>query len=164
MALFRLALRDRLKALLARVSSERYIRWNLRAARRAHRKRLKEPGANREVLERDLYWEEQEWLDWLRELEDKRLIEDARKMDVYLDDIPFPLDEENRRLPHFRHGTWGDEFLQSDSRAALRKAMRERGPIYRKETREVWDLRIKILTALTGLVGVIIGLVAVLRK
>ena len=42
--------------------------------------------------------------------------------------------------------------------------MREREPVYRKERREQVDMIVKIIVAVTGLIGTLIGLFATLRK
>jgi len=112
-----------------------------------------------------------EWLDWLGEMEDKELARRAKKMDVYLIDIPLPKpavedrDDPAYRAPsHFELGPYGNERLYSDSRAALTKAMHERFPAYRKERREILQLWINLIAVLTGLVGAATALVLACRK
>lgn len=114
-----------------------------------------------------------EWESWLAEIEDAKLVRRASRMDIYLDDIPVPADEEDRASwepqdRHYRFSDFANLILVPECRSALKKAMRERAPAYRKERREVWELWIKIGTlavaALTGLIGTAIGLVSLLKK
>jgi len=106
-----------------------------------------------------------EWEDWLTEIEDDGLIATAKKMDIDLDDLPFRENVGNCELgPHYEMGPFGNVFLRFESRMALRKAMRERSPAYRKERRETWDLVLKGVTLAIGLVGAMTGLVAWLKK
>jgi len=44
------------------------------------------------------------------------------------------------------------------------RAVREREPIYRKERREQIELYIKLITAITGVIGAAIGFLAIFRK
>jgi hypothetical protein len=125
----------------------------------------------RQNLVAELDFELCEWEEWLTEMEDKELIRRAKKMDVYLDDIPFPKPDETAgrnsayiRPSHYEPGRYGNELLHYDSRAALIKAMRERFPAYRKEQRERLQLWINLVAVLTGLVGTATALVVAWRK
>jgi hypothetical protein len=107
-----------------------------------------------------------EWEDWLAEIEDTAVVSRAKKMDIDLDDLPIPADEGNsNRVPsHYETSPFGNDILRFESRQALRKAMRERSPAYRKEQRETWDLLLKGVALAIGLVGATSGLVALLKK
>ncbi len=103
--------------------------------------------------------------EWLREIEDKELIKKAEKMDVYIDEIPFPEnDPENLysiENSHYYHGTFGSKMLADDIRKTLIKKIRERTPSYKKERREIWEFWIK---SIISVLGVLIGFVAILTK
>jgi hypothetical protein len=162
--------------LARRWSPKRYCRWMLARARREREKKLKAarslPASERanlaDQLDHDIFELEQ----WLTEMEDEELVGRARSMDVYLDDIPIPKpqDEQDEQLrsrglnPHYYMGSYWNELLHPDCRAALTKAIRERYPAYRKERREKWDIGIRVAAALTGLIGAATGLVALLKK
>ena len=111
-----------------------------------------------------LSWELWEWTDLIREIEDAELVAKAAKMDIHLDDMPPPYSEDEERRSHYELGNFGNRLLNHETRVALRAKTQERGTAYRKERREAIELYIKILTALTGLGGVAIGLIAVLKK
>ncbi len=152
-------------------SPKRYCRWMLGRGKRERREKLNAArslsAAEKQKLADQLYCDTQELREWLEEMEDAELIQRARKMDVYLEDIPLPPDDDLEELEpnsHYRPGAFGNQLLHEDSHAALTKAMRERYPSYRKERREIWELWIKVLTLLIGLIGAATGLVALLKK
>jgi hypothetical protein len=101
-------------------------------------------------------------------MEDAKLLGKAKMMDIELDDLPRPpaeaLDEIDALGPHYDLGTFGNRFFRAESRAALRRAIRERSPAFRKEQRERIDLWLKGGTIIIGLIGATTGLVAVLKK
>ncbi len=157
------------------LSPEWYCRWGLNRANRERSKKLKATkslsGLERQNLISQLDWEVYEWADWLGEMEEKELVRKAKKMDVYLDEIPLPKpDVEDREDPayrapsHFELGPMGNERLRHDCRAALTKAMRERFPAYRRERREKVQLWISLIAVLTGLVGAATALVSVWKR
>lgn len=148
-------------------SPEWYARRSLARAKQEYRE-LKQggdvPSADYENLKTRLAGEIRELHDWISEIESGKLLHRADEMDLDLDDIQLPENEKS----HLEVGMWGNEYLNPASRKGLKRAMRERALSYRKERREVWDLRLKIFTgvvsALTGLVGAAIGLIALLKK
>lgn len=105
--------------------------------------------------------------DWLTEIDDERLVAKAAKMDIDLDDFPFPPNEPNEpdeRPSHYVLGKFGNRYLAPETRKALKAKMRDRAPAYRKERREIWELLVKAVPLITGLIGVAIGLVATLKR
>lgn len=140
---------------------EWYAKQGLRRVQKQIRAAPLDKGAN---LKHQQQWEAWEWIDWIRELEDAKLVAKAAKMDIHLDDIPPPYSEAEERHSHYEIGNFGNRLLHHETRSALRAKTQERGPAYRKERRETIELYIKILTALTGLGGVAIGLVAFLKQ
>jgi hypothetical protein len=115
----------------------------------------------KQQLELDLW----EWDDWLTEMDDERLVAKAAKMDIDLDDIPLPPSEEPERRPsHYVLTNYGNRCLHFQTRKALKARMRDRAPSYRRERREFWDLIVKAIPFVTGLIGTAIGLVAAIKK
>ena len=114
------------------------------------------------------YHELNEWLEWKRRIEDKELIANAKKMGVFLDDIPIPPTEDERDDGYYNLGDFGSDILRHEVRIVLEKKKREREPFYKKERREEMDFYIKsltaIITAIAGLTGAAIGLFTVLKK
>jgi hypothetical protein len=158
---------------LRRWSPKRYCRWMLARAKRERREKLKAarelPAVEQRNLAAKLDWDMWGWQDWLQEIEESELVNRARKMDVYLDDIPLPPadDEDSERQDpnsHYRMGSSGNTLLHPDSRAALIKKVRERYPLYRKEQREIWELWMKAAALLIGVLGAASALVALLKK
>ena len=146
-----------------------YCRVTLNQKRRQHKQEMqnsKVGATERHKKHREFLAECIEWDEWLTELRETKLIAKARKMDVYLEDLPAPPvdDDDPSRSPHFRVGTFDGELLRPESYHALAKAMRERAPAYRKERREVWDLCLRAGAVLTGVIGSLIGLVAAFKK
>jgi hypothetical protein len=104
----------------------------------------------------------EDWRGALLEIDDRRLVAKATKMDIDLDDFSAP--EEGERYigldGHFQTDAFGNQYLVEETRKALKARMRERAPAYRKERRERWELIIKILTVIAGLIGTATGLVS----
>lgn len=143
----------------------RYAKQGLRRVEATYRKELSvAPPDKRAELKNRLQWEAWEWIDWVRELEESELVAKAAKMDIHLDDMPPPYSEADERNSHYEIGNFGNRLLHHETRNALRAKTQERGPAYRKERRETVELYVKILTALTGLGGVAIGLIAFLKR
>jgi hypothetical protein len=106
-----------------------------------------------------------EWLDELREIDDQRLVAKAAKMDIDLDDIPFPPLKGMQRPSqpsHYELGTFGNRYLTHETRKIIKAKMREKAPAYRKERRERWELIVKAIPLVTGLIGTAIGLLSAL--
>ena len=91
------------------------------------------------AFEADEYWDE------LRELRSMRLMRQGRRLHIHVGDVKWAW------------GSYGNRYLDYESEVRLYRAVRD-------ERRGIWEFRIKVLTALTGLIGVVIGLVAFLKK
>jgi hypothetical protein len=102
---------------------------------------------------------------WQTEIEDKALIKKALKFGIYLDEIVFSENEDPNNVGRYhRIGDFGHELLRSEFREPLVKAIRERRPTYLKEQRERAEIYIKLIAALTGIIGTTTGLLAVLLR
>jgi hypothetical protein len=108
----------------------------------------------------------QDWSGGLREVEDRRLIAKATRMDIDLDDFSAP--EEGERYigldGHFQTDVFGNEYLVEETRKALKAKMREKAPAFRKERRERWELIINkvAIPLISALIGTGIGWVSAL--
>jgi hypothetical protein len=156
---------------LQRWFPKRYFRKTMRRAEIDHIDQLTavKSSADREELEAYHNFYMRHWGDLLTSIEDKELIKKATRMDLSLDDIP--MSEEGRadeRPGHWDTLDTGTRVLHDDTRRALQKAIRERAPAYRKEKREMQEFYLKVFlgvtTAVTGLGGTIIGIIAFLKK
>lgn len=58
---------------------------------------------------------------------------------------------------HWQDDQFANRFLEGESESKLYRAIRE-------DKQKVWDFRLKIIAALTGLIGTAIGLIAILRR
>jgi hypothetical protein len=145
-----------------------YCIWGRRRTENENRLQMESAGNlssdERYRLRQNLGYSLWEWDDWLREIDDNRLVTMAAKMDIDLDDIPLPPQEPGERPSHYELGNWGSRFLAHETRKALKAKMREKAPAYRKERREMWDLLIKAVPFITGLLGTAIGLIATIKK
>jgi hypothetical protein len=95
------------------------------------------------VMQRDL--EAGEYWNALAALRSRRLVDRAQKLYVPLDGLKWDTDQ------------YANRFLDNPSEAKLYRAIRE-------EKRRAWDFRIKVIGALTGLIGTVIGLVAIWKR
>lgn len=72
----------------------------------------------------------EDWAESLMILEDGEDIRKTKKMNIYLEDIPFPSTDDDDlyaiKNSHYRSGPFGSTVLCPESRNALRKRMRER--------------------------------------
>jgi hypothetical protein len=118
----------------------------------------------RSNLERRLHNELWEWIEWLNCIEDKELIRKAKRIDVDLYDISFPEPDQFQNSGIWKINQFGQEVLYDESRKAIKKAIRERMPIYSKEQRELVDLWVKVATLFIAAMGAIMGVVSVLKK
>lgn len=142
-----------------------YARSGRQRAERAYREPLRGlPGERRREMKNQLTWEIQEWSDLLAEIEDAELVAKAAKMDIRLDEIPAPFSESENRRSHYEVSNFGYRLVCYETRNVLRNQIRDREPAFRKERRELVELYIKIIVALTGLLGGATGLVALLKK
>jgi len=135
-----------------------------------HREKLKEAKSRNDRREIDAFYEGdmRELALWLANIEDKELLQTAVRMDLSLDDFPIPDCPPDEVPGHWYTDDFGGDALHHETRRALQKAVRERAPAYRKERREIHELYLKvflqIVTALTGIGGTIIGIIAILKK
>jgi hypothetical protein len=160
--------KSRYKRALRRWFPKRYIHMMLRRTEIEYRDKLKtvKSSADRQELAADHHFEMSDWEQWLASIEDEKLIKEAARMDLSLDDIPMFVSLGKKT------GHWDaeirDRVLYDDTRRALQKAIRERAPAYRKEKRERQEFYLKVvlgvMTAVTGLGGTIIGIIAFLKK
>lgn len=145
-----------------------YAKQGLKKAEEAYGQLKAAPSDKGENIKSQILWELWEWEQWIQEIEDSELVKKAARMDVYLDEIPAPYSESQERHSHYEISKFGNRYLNHDTRVSLQTKMRERSPAFRKERREVIELRIKvataILTGMTGLLGAATGLIAFLTK
>jgi hypothetical protein len=148
---------------------EWYVRWRLRRLPRSYDAKIeaaRAEGNSKEVqsLEEDLRNDIREYSARIDEIETHKLLARARKVEISLDDIPLSDEEES----HWEHGYAGTHFLTRAYYSTLQKVVRQAEKDHRKERREIWEFRLKVFTAvlsaITGLVGAVIGLVAFLKK
>jgi hypothetical protein len=99
----------------------------------------------RQELEAQRDAESSEYWEQLAELQSHKLIRHANKRHIPLDGLIWHL------------GNYGNRYLDAKVRIRLYNAIRE-------EKRKTWEFRMKLIGALTGLVGTIIGLVAILKR
>lgn len=99
----------------------------------------------RQELEYEQYVELGEYDEAIQTIHSRRLMEDARELFVYVPDLKW------------EQGNWGGRFLNEESLSRLHHAVKAQKDSIR-------DFQIRFATALTGIVGALIGLVAVLRK
>ncbi len=85
------------------------------------------------------YWNE------LEALRSRKLVGYAEKLYISVDDLKWERDQ------------YANFYLHRASQSKLYGAIVE-------ERRRIWDFRIKVIGALTGLIGTIIGLVAIWKK
>jgi hypothetical protein len=83
----------------------------------------------------------------------KRLLASARSAQLSLEDIPIPSGQKS----HWETGDFGHRYLSDRSNAALSRAIWQ-------AKKEHWDLWLKIIGAVTGLLGASIGVLALLKK
>ena len=148
-----------------------YIRKGIARDESKHAKELR---AEKLTPEERYEWESfqhaslQEWCEWLTSIEDVELVKKAQKMDIYLDEIPIPAqdNEDMRRIKgtHYTYNDFGERLLEYESRKAIIKAIRERTPSYRKERREIWEFWLKSGGIIIGIIGAATGFFAVYNK
>jgi len=99
----------------------------------------------RQALEAQQDAESKEYWDELAELQSHKLIRRANKLHIPLDGLIW------------HKGIYNNRYLDPKVRIRLHNAIRE-------EKRKTWEFRMKVIGALTGLIGTIIGLVAILKR
>ena len=141
-----------------------YVVQGLKRAEEANRKALRGASPDkRGELREQLLWELREWIDWAQEIEDNELILKAKKMGIYLDEIPLPLSEAGEQPSHYEAGSFGNIYLSPEARIALRIKVREYEPTFQKNRREAIGLAGSLIAGATGLVGAATGLISLLR-
>ncbi len=109
-----------------------------------------------------------EWQEWLMSIEDRELVNRAKKAGVYLDDIAYAEydkdDMRSLRNSHYYLGEFADMLLDPIVKRQLTQAYRKRLPEYRKERIELWGLWMKAGGVLIGIIGGLTGLFAVYNK
>jgi hypothetical protein len=151
---------------------EYYVRMNIAKCKRENKAELKKAGklSAQEKYDMESYQHHSmvEWYDWLATIEEAELVKRANKMGVYLDDIECPKYEKGdyRSIPnsHYYWGDFGDKLMHYDSFKALRKLVRQKEPIYRKERREEKEFWLKSFGVLIGVIGASTGFLAVYQK
>ena len=122
------------------------------------------PPLERQNLRAELNHDFWEWIEWLNSIEDRELVKKAKTIDVDLDEIPLPEPDQFQQPSLWKFSEFGFEVLYDECRHAIKKAVRERMPAYRREQREGFDMYIKGSTLLIGLIGMVIALVTALKK
>jgi hypothetical protein len=90
-------------------------------------------------------FEASEYWDELAQFRSRRLISQTRKLYVPLENLVWET------------GDFGHRYLEDESEARIYRALRE-------EKQKLCDFRIKMLVALTGLIGTLIGLVSLFGR
>jgi hypothetical protein len=131
-------------------------RCQLRKLAAVYRRLIKEVGddkKHRDNLIAEWQFESEEYLDEIAGIQSRRLVKEAQKELV---DV-FAVVKDNE----WTQGRFGETFLKARALARLNKAVSE-------AKRAKWEFRLKVISGiagvLTGLVGSVIGLVAVLKK
>ena len=152
---------------LRRLFPRSYINWGMARVRR-ERTALRSAKISKEERTdrlRHLEYELQDLSEWQESLDDAALLKQAAKLRVYLDQIDFPTEHDPANDgPYHRIGTFGNRLLRTEFYGPLRKAIREREPFFRKERHEQVEMIVKVITAVTGLIGTLIGLFATFRR
>ena len=99
----------------------------------------------RERLEYEQYFELSEYDETIQAIHSKRLSADARELFVYIPDLKWET------------GHWGGRYLSEESLSRLHHAVKAQKDSIR-------DYRIRFISALTGVIGALIGLLAIWKK
>lgn len=100
---------------------------------------------DRERLEFEKYSELSEYDEAIQSIHTKRLLTDARELFVFVPDLKWET------------GQWGNRYLNEESLSRLHQAVNAQKDSIR-------DYRIRFASALTGIIGALIGLLAILKK
>ena len=157
--------------ILRRISPKRYIMRGIKRDTKRHEENLKDAtlsqSQKQNVIDEFYQCTMREWNEWLLSIEQAEMIARAKKMDVFLEDIPLPeFDESDMhaiRNSHYYYGMFGERLLCAESHKLLREAVKERRPIYRQECHARYQLWINFGLLLAGLLGAATGLATVLR-
>jgi hypothetical protein len=99
----------------------------------------------REELEYQRYFELGEYDEAIQTIHSKRLTAEARELFVFVPDLKW------------EQGQWGGRFLNEESLSKLHYAVKAQKDIIR-------DYRIRFASVLTGIIGALIGLLAIWKK
>ena len=99
----------------------------------------------RERLEYERYFELSEYDEAIQAIHSKRLMADARELFVFVPDLKWET------------GQWGSRYLNEESLARLHQAVKTQKDSIR-------DYRIRFASVLTGIIGALIGLLAIWKK
>lgn len=99
----------------------------------------------RERLEYEQYSELSEYDEAIQAIHTKRLLADARQLFVHVPDLKWET------------GKWGSRYLDEESLAKLYQAVKAQKDVSR-------DYRIRFISALTGIIGALIGLLAIWKR
>jgi hypothetical protein len=100
---------------------------------------------NRERLEYEQYFELSEYDEAIQTIHSKRLAAEARQLFVYIPDL------------QWETGRWGGRYLSEESLSKLYHAVKTQKDSIR-------DYRIRFISVLTGVIGALIGLLAIWKK
>ena len=96
-------------------------------------------------LEQQRHWETSEYEDRILAIQSRRLVADAERLYVYISDL------------QWERGNYGDRYLDRVSISELYHAVK-------KQKDEIREYRLKLAGAITGIIGALIGLIAVWKK
>jgi uncharacterized protein YciW len=99
----------------------------------------------RERLEYEQYFELSEYDETIQTIHTKRLLADARQLFIHVADLKWET------------GRWGSRYLDEESLSKLHQAVKAQKDVSR-------DYRIRFISALTGIIGALIGLLAIWKK
>lgn len=99
----------------------------------------------RERLEYEQYFELSEYDEAIQAIHTKRKLADARELFVHIPDLKWET------------GQWGSRYLNEESLSKLHQAIKSQKDSIR-------DYRIRFISALTGIIGALIGLLAIWKK
>ena len=99
----------------------------------------------REQVEYQKYFELSEYDEAIQTIHSKRLMSEARELFIFVPDLKW------------EEGRWGGRFLNEESLSRLHQ-------VVKAQKDSIRDYRIKFATVLTGIIGALIGLIAVWRK
>ena len=123
------------------------LKMEARIVKRAHDAQLRaaKTKQDRESIEFQRQDDACEYADAIASLQSRRLIAQAEDLFVYLPDL------------NWEQGNYGDRYLDKASLSRLFHAVKEQ----RDKNR---DYRLRMASALTGIIGALIGVLAFLRK
>jgi len=107
--------------------------------------RIAKTSGDRERLEYEQYSELSVYDEAIQAIHTKRLLTDARELFVFVPDLKWET------------GQWGNRYLNEESLSRLHQAVKAQKDSIR-------DYRIRFASALTGIIGALIGLLAILKK